>query len=104
MELTPSFAGLLLHFTPVFTAPTFQTFLQIATGWILSQRHRYITEVIFSGAHVGKGRWSRFHRFFSHASWNLDWQREIIGVGSSHVRKTEPRPIPPRAYEEPSGR
>ena len=72
MELTPSFAALLLHFASVFTAPTFRTFVQIVTGWILSQRHRYITEVIFSGSNVGNGHWSRFHRFFSHASWDID--------------------------------
>ena len=72
MELTPSFAALPIHFAPVFTAPTFQTFVQVATGWILSQRRRYITEVIFSGSNVGNGHWSRFHRFFSHASWNID--------------------------------
>ena len=41
-------------------------------GWILSQRHRYISEVIFSGNNVGKGHRSRFHRFFSHASWDID--------------------------------
>jgi SRSO17 transposase len=72
MELTPSFLTLLQHFAPVFTVPTFQTFLQIASGWILSPRHRYVTDVIFSGGNVGNGHWSRFHRFFSHASWNLD--------------------------------
>ena len=72
MELTPSFLDLLQHFVPVFTAPTFQTFALIVTGWILSHRHRYITEVIFSGGNVGNGHWSRFHRFFSHAAWDLD--------------------------------
>jgi DDE superfamily endonuclease len=73
MELTPSFLTLLQYFAPVFTAPTFQTFLEIASGWILSPRHRYITDVIFSGGNVGKGHWSRFHRFFSHASRDLDF-------------------------------
>src|SRR6059058_4216586 len=72
MELTPSFVALLQHFSPVFTAPTFQTFALIVTGWILSHRHRYITEVIFSCGRVGIGHWSRFHRFFSHAAWDLD--------------------------------
>ena len=72
MELTPSFAPVLLHFAPVFTAPTFRTFVQIVTRWILSQRHRYITEVIFSGGNVGNGHWSRFHRFFSHPFWDID--------------------------------
>jgi DDE superfamily endonuclease len=72
MQLTSSFVDLLQHFAPVFTAPTFQTFVWIVTGWILSQRHRYVTEVIFSGGNVGRGHWSRFHRFFSHAAWDID--------------------------------
>lgn len=72
MELTPSFLALLQQFTPVFTAPTFVTFLQIASGWVLSQRHRYVTDVIFSGGNVNSGHWSRFHRFFSHAAWDPD--------------------------------
>ena len=52
MELTTSFVDLLQHFVPVFTTPTFQTFLQIVTGWVLSHRHRYLTEVIFAGGNV----------------------------------------------------
>jgi SRSO17 transposase len=72
MELTSSFVALLQDFAPVFTAPTYQTFVLIVTGWLLSQRHRYITEVIFSCGQVGIGHWCRFHRFFSHAAWDLD--------------------------------
>jgi hypothetical protein len=72
MELTASFGDLLHQFAPVFTAPTSQTFLAIVAGWVLSQRHRFITEVIFSSGNVGNGHWSRFHRFFSHAAWDLD--------------------------------
>jgi DDE superfamily endonuclease len=72
MELTSSFLDLLQHFAPVFTAPTYQTFVVIVAGWVLSQRHRFITEVIFSGGKVGIGHWSRFHRFFSHAAWDID--------------------------------
>jgi DDE superfamily endonuclease len=72
MELTSSLLALLQHFVPVFTTPTFTTLLQIVTGWIFSQRHLFITEIIFSGGNVGDGHWSRFHRFFSHAAWNLD--------------------------------
>lgn len=72
MELTSSFVDLLHQFSPVFTTPTYQTFLAIVAGWVLSQRHRFITEVIFSSGHVGHGHWSRFHRFFSHAAWDID--------------------------------
>jgi SRSO17 transposase len=72
MEITDTFLNLLREFEPVFTAPTFNTYVLIVTGWILSQRHRYVTEVIFSSGHVGDGHWSRFHRFFSHAAWDID--------------------------------
>jgi hypothetical protein len=72
MEFTASFVDLLQHFGPVFTTPTFQTFLQIVAGWVLSHRHRYVTEVIFAGGNVGNGHWCRFHRFFSHATWDMD--------------------------------
>src|SRR6266446_7794762 len=72
MELTPSFVLLLQDFLPVFTAPTFQTFTQLVTGWLLSHRHRYVTEVIFAGGNLDNGHWCRFHRFFSHAAWSLD--------------------------------
>ena len=72
MELTPSFVALLQHFAPVFTHPTSATFVVIVTGWLLTHRHRYITEIIFSSGRVGDGHWCRFHRFFSHAAWDLD--------------------------------
>ena len=58
MEIT-DLPHLLQNFTPVFTAPTYQTFVVIVTGWIISQRHGYVTEVIFSSGHVGDGHWSR---------------------------------------------
>src|SRR5437762_3840247 len=72
MELTASFVTLLSQFSSVFTAPTSQTFVWIMAGWVLSQRHRFITELIFSSGNVGNGHWSRFHRFFSHAAWDID--------------------------------
>ena len=73
MELTPSFLLLLLEFRPVFTKPSFGIFCHLLTGWALSCRHRYITECIFTSGNVGNGHWSRFHRFFSHARWSLDF-------------------------------
>jgi hypothetical protein len=35
-------------FSPVFTKPSFQTFRLLMTGWILSARHRYVTDRIVS--------------------------------------------------------
>lgn len=71
-NLTPSLLSLLQHFVPVFTTPTFTTFVQAVTGRVFSQRHLFINEIISSGGHVGDGHWSRFHRVFSHAAWGLD--------------------------------
>ena len=80
MELTQSFLDLLASFQVAFTAPTFQTFVQICSGWVLSHRHRYITDVIFSGGNVANGHWARFHRFFSDASWDLDFLNMCLAL------------------------
>jgi hypothetical protein len=77
MELTASFMTLLDLFAPVFTTPSFATFRLLMTGWILSMRHRYVTDLIVSSHSVGNGHHSDYHRFFSHAKWDLDelWKR-----------------------------
>jgi DDE superfamily endonuclease len=72
MQLTAGFGSLLHRFRHVFTAPTFATFLYVATGWCLSPRHRYVTELIQSGGATHRGHHSRYHRFFSNAAWSLD--------------------------------
>src|SRR5262245_16267348 len=69
MQLTTTFRSLLQRFRPVFTVPTFATFVTLATGWCLSPRHRYITEMIQAANAVHRGHHSRFHRFFSGAAW-----------------------------------
>ena len=72
MQLTAGFRALLHRFRHVFTAPTFTTFLYVATGWCLSPRHRYVTELIQSSGATHRGHHSRYHRFFSNAAWSLD--------------------------------
>jgi hypothetical protein len=78
MQLTPTFHSLLLRFRSVFVAPTFATFVTIATGWCLSFRHRYVTELIQSAAAVHRGHHSRYHRFFSNAAWSIDDLYEVL--------------------------
>jgi DDE superfamily endonuclease len=72
MELTASFVALLQDFACVFTVPTFQTFLALVTGWCLSFRHRYVTELIQASGSTHNGHHSTYHRFFSQAAWLLD--------------------------------
>jgi len=72
MQLTPTFLPLLEEFRSVFTQPSFVTFLALMTGWLLSHRRRFITELIQSSDSTRKGHHSRYHRFFSHAAWCLE--------------------------------
>ena len=72
MELTSSFESLLRNFGPVFTDPSFATFRLLMTGWILSTRHRYVTDLIVSSDSTTDGHFTNYHRFFSQAVWNLD--------------------------------
>jgi DDE superfamily endonuclease len=72
MQLTLAFVVLLQEFAPVFTQPSFETFKALLTGWCLSFRPRFITELILSSGSLGDGHHSCYHRFFSQASWDLD--------------------------------
>jgi DDE superfamily endonuclease len=72
MQLTLAFVVLLQEFAPVFTKPSFDTFQALLTGWCLSFRHRFITELILSSGSTGNGHHSCYHRFFSQACWRMD--------------------------------
>jgi hypothetical protein len=72
MQLIPSFVSLLQEFRCVFTSPSFVSFVALMSGWVLSYRHRYVTELIQSSDCTRKGHHSRYHRFFSAAAWCLD--------------------------------
>jgi hypothetical protein len=72
VELTRTFLALLQDFRCVFTQPSFVTFVALVTGWLLSHRHRFVTELIQSSGSTHTGHHSRYHRFFSHARWSLD--------------------------------
>jgi hypothetical protein len=72
MECTPSFTDLLSIFQCVFTAPTFPIFVSLMTGWVLTHRRRFVTDLIISSGCTRRGHHSRYHRFFSQAVWELD--------------------------------
>jgi hypothetical protein len=72
MQLTLAFVVILQEFAPVFTQPSFETFKALLTGWCLSFRPRFVTELILSSGSVHDGHHSCYHRFFSDAVWSLD--------------------------------
>src|SRR5260370_13530392 len=72
MELTLTFVVLLQEFRYVFTEPSFATFRALMTGWCLSPRRRFVTELILSSGSVHDGHHRCYPRFFSQACWDLD--------------------------------
>lgn len=72
MECIQSFVSLLAEFRCVFTEPSFRIFVYLATGWVLSHRRRFVTELIWSSGCTRRGHHSRYHRFFSKSVWELD--------------------------------
>jgi hypothetical protein len=69
VELIPGFRSLLVEFRDVFNAQSFPIFVELMTGWVLSHRHRFITDLIVSSGSVGKRHFSNYHRFFSQYAW-----------------------------------
>jgi hypothetical protein len=100
MALVTSFEVVLQSLSPVMTAPSFQTWLMLVTGWVFARR-RTVTQMIVAAGAVGEKHFSSFHRFFSQASWSRDdlglavftllkpWFGEVVllGVDDTLARK-----------------
>ena len=71
MNLVSSFQDLVQEFSPVMTAPTFQSLLVVLTGWLFARR-RTVTAMIQAAGAVGRKHHSAFHRLFASARRSLD--------------------------------
>jgi hypothetical protein len=71
MLLVPSFLDLLQPLSCVMTAPTFNSFLTVLTGWVFTPR-RTVTGMILAANAVGTKHHSAYHRLFAAARWSLD--------------------------------
>ena len=71
MTLVSSFLELVQQLAFVMTAPTFDTFLTVLTGWVFARR-RTVTGMILAADAVGSKHHSAFHRLFAKAEWCLD--------------------------------
>jgi hypothetical protein len=71
VSLVPSFVDLLQPLSCVMTAPTFDTFLTVISGWVFARRHT-VTGMILAADAVGTKHHSAYHRFFAAARWSLD--------------------------------
>lgn len=72
VDLVPSFLDLLQPLSAVMTAPTFDSFLTILTGWVFARRRTVTGMIVAADAAVGAKHHSAYHRVFAAARWSLD--------------------------------
>ena len=71
-QITSAFEAALLNLLPVFTAPSAQSFLAVAWGWVLCLGRPTMPRIVgCAGARVSKHVTS-YNRLFSKAAWDMD--------------------------------
>jgi len=70
--LPESFLTFLSVFEGNFTAPSYQRFSTMMTGWVLCVGKRTVTGVMRAAGVVGRREHSGYHRFFSRGAWDPD--------------------------------
>jgi len=76
MEICSSFRLLLEQCAPVFSPRCYSLWTLLMTGWVLSHRQRFVSDLIVSSDSTHRD-WSAFYRFFNRYKWSLDdlcWQ------------------------------
>ena len=71
MELVPCFVGLLQVVAPVMTAPTYENFVTLVTGWVFAPRRTVTGMIVAAGATRTKHH-ATYHRVFAAARWSRD--------------------------------
>ena len=69
--ITSTWANIINHFFPIFTAPTAKIFSALTNGWILCTARRTVTGMIrFAELYISRPH-DAFHRFFCSAKWSV---------------------------------
>ncbi|HEX6681866.1 MAG TPA: transposase [Candidatus Limnocylindrales bacterium] len=72
VTVPPSLLIVLEVLRPCFTAPSFATMSALVTGALSASGPRTVTGLWQAAGLAGCSHWSRAHRFFSRAVWDLD--------------------------------
>ena len=72
VTVPPSLLIVLEVLRPCFTAPSFATMSALVTGALSAGGARTVTGMWQAAGLAGQAHWSRAHRFFSRAVWDLD--------------------------------
>jgi hypothetical protein len=76
---------IIMSFSIAFTQPTFQRFLLLAIGAILTMGRRTVTGVLWTMRAVVTGHTSTYHRVFSRASWSLWPLAKMLATAILHL-------------------
>jgi hypothetical protein len=72
ISIVSTFPQLLQAFSPCFTAPSFQSFVVLMSGWVLNLGRHTVTGTVRAAGAVGFKHICSFHRFFSRGRWDPD--------------------------------
>ena len=70
--IVSSFASLLQPFARCFTRPSYASFVDLVSGWLLQRGRHTTTRVVQAAQKVGEKHLCSFHRFWSRARWSPD--------------------------------
>jgi len=71
LSLPSAAEPLLMSFSIAFTQPTFQRFLVLAVGAVLTRGRHTVTAILRTMRPLAVGHFSSYHRVFSRAAWTL---------------------------------
>lgn len=72
IAIVSTFPQLLQCFSTCFTSPSFDSFLQLMSGWVLNLGRHTVTGTVRASGAVRNKHICSFHRFFSRGRWNPD--------------------------------
>src|SRR5919201_3576606 len=81
MSLPAPIIGVLAHFRPAFTAPTWRKGQVLLVGTVLARGRRTVATALRRTGHAQDGRFSGFHQVLNRARWSaLELGRRLLGV------------------------
>ena len=92
VTVPPSLLIVLQALRPCFTAPSFATLAALVTGALSGAGRRTVTGMWQAAGLAGSVHWSRAHRFFSRAVWDLDRVGLTLRVPPARLR-TDLNPV-----------
>lgn len=70
--LPASFVSIIRQFRPVFTAPSFENFVVVLSGFVFAFGGHRLTDALRAAGESARKHYTTYYRFFSHARWSLD--------------------------------